>query len=130
MTIRIEIRGADELVRRLTPAARLDILEQPIARQLIRIEAAMKEYPPPPPTSSYRRTGTLGRRWTHAITRTIDAVTGKVGNNTSYGPWVQSKRFQANVHKGRWQTDEAVLEAQRQHIIDDIEASVRDVLSA
>lgn len=56
----------------------------------------------------YRRTGTLGRRWTTEVSRQGDDLVGRVGNVTVYGPFVQSVDGQAAVHRGRWRTDEQV----------------------
>lgn len=56
----------------------------------------------------YRRTGTLGRRWTTRVSGAGLAVTGEVGNVTGYGPYVQGADDQAHVHQGRWRTDEQV----------------------
>jgi len=85
-----------------------------MAKTVVSIEAKMKKYPQPPSGSKYVRTGTLGRRWTHEVSargsnQHAGRLTGKVGNNTTYGPFVQSAAFQARMHKGRWQTDAQVL---------------------
>jgi len=105
----IEIRGIDELYKKLGNAAATSTLEKPMHRSVLLIQRDMAKYPPKPSSSLYRRTGTLGRRWTTKVTRSNNGVVGKVGNNTSYGPWVQSDRFQAWMHRGRWQTDKQVL---------------------
>lgn len=78
--------------------------------------------------SSYRRTGTLGRRWTKKVRNTGDGVVGVVGNNTKYAPWVQSSRFQAWMHQGRWQTDKDVMERNRRQILDFFRAAIRRAL--
>lgn len=59
----------------------------------------------------YRRTGTLGRRWTTNITGSGSAeIRGEIGNATEYGPWVQAAESQAAIHQGRWRTDVQVAE--------------------
>ena len=62
----------------------------------------------------YRRTGTLGRRWFGdiEITRSgIVGIRGKAANNTTYGPWVQSERFQTAFHRETgWITDQKALD--------------------
>lgn len=66
----------------------------------------------------YKRTGTLKKRWTTRIRRiSTHSVLGVVGNNTSYAPWVQSREFQAGMHRGIWQTDASVMEARRAAIV-------------
>lgn len=60
----------------------------------------------------------------------LRGVEGRVGNNTRYGPWVGSDRFQARVHKGRWTTDLQALTEQRHEINMDFETAVAAALSA
>jgi hypothetical protein len=56
----------------------------------------------------YRRTGTLGRRWTTEISGSGLDLVGRVGNNTSYGPYVMGRASQAAYHAGNWQVAEDV----------------------
>ena len=67
-------------------------------------------YPPEPPGSTYRRTNTLGRRWTHVTSVSLFSIRAIIGNNTPYAPYVQAEGMQASIHEGRWQTDEDVIE--------------------
>jgi len=124
----IRIRGAKELHRKFDAAQRREILRKPMQRSVLRLQRDMAEYPPPPANSTYRRTGTLGRRWTTQVRRIANGLRGKVGNNTSYAPWVQSWNFQAWMHQGRWQTDAEVLEENTRNIVDDFQATIRKVL--
>ncbi|MBN2002806.1 MAG: hypothetical protein JXA21_05570 [Anaerolineae bacterium] len=61
-------------------------------------------------TVPYRRTGTLGRKWTSRVTFNDADVAGFVGNNTPYGPYVQGFADQAQIHAGNWQTDQQVAQ--------------------
>jgi hypothetical protein len=91
----------------------------------------MADYPAPPEGSGYRRTGTLGRRWTQtqpSVTMSTTELVVKVGNNTKYGPWVQNEQFQARVHRGRWQTDVRVLSDLSGQIQNDLDAAVQRAL--
>ena len=115
----------DQVIRALDSrgANLLDVLQGPLDRGAFRIEAAMKKYPPQRPTK-YRRTGTLGRRWT---TRRISApgmVGREIGNNTEYAPFVQSAELQAYMHRGYWQTDEDVIRAEAPGIARDVETTL------
>lgn len=144
----IAITGLDRVIAKLGRVATLDILEAPMERSLLKIEEKMKTYPPPPTSGQWAanttprqkraffallragrikgtRSGTLGRRWTHAITKTNDGMEGRVGNNVPYGPWVQSQRFQARFHQGRWPTDEQVMQELRPGIVRDFEETIR-----
>jgi hypothetical protein len=147
----ISITGLDKILKKLGHFETMRIMEEPMERSLLKIESAMSEYPPPPAPGEWaakttvrqkraffallragqikgKRTGTLGRRWTHAITKSAGGMEGVVGNNTEYGPWVQSKRFQARFHQGRWQTDEEVLENLHGEIKKDFEDTVKSAL--
>lgn len=125
----ITITGIDALVRKLNSMERVnDVLSAPMQRAVLRLQRDMADYPPQRPGSSYVRTGTLGRRWTTKVERQSDGLTGRVGNNTVYGPFVQSSRFQAAVHRGRWQTDEQILERNQQRIVDDFQQAIQRAL--
>ena len=106
--IDIALEGYDELVRKIGDAASQDILIDPMQASLYLIQRYMADYSllPKKPDNGHR-TGTLGRRWVAGTpTKIGGGVRGEVGNNTSYGPWVQSAQFQVPWHRGFWQTDE------------------------
>lgn len=126
--VSIHINGIDEAIQALGVAETIGVLRPPMQRAVHRIQAAMAEYPPQRPDSTYRRTGTLGRRWTTRVTENAGGIVGKVGNNTAYGPFVQSEMFQATVHRGRWQTDQQVMEQQQAAIVADFEQAIRGAL--
>ena len=123
----IEIEGIAEIVRRLGVAETIRILRSPIWRGVARIVGFMGEYPPQPPTD-YRRTGTLGRRWTEEVTETADSIEGEVGNATNYGPFVQSEQFQSRW-MGHWQTDEDAVDTMTDPITADIEETLQGALN-
>jgi hypothetical protein len=124
----IEIKGVDELIRKLGKVEGVKVLEAPMKRSVYRLQRDMADYPAQRPGSSYVRTGTLGRRWTVKISRRSDGVEGRVGNNTVYAPFVQSHRFQARIHRGRWQTDAKVVDKNRQAIVADFERAIKQAL--
>lgn len=64
----------------------------------------------------YRRSGTLGRRWTARVNVLTDDVAGIVGNTTPYAPFVQGAGKQAGIHQGNWQTDQDVVDESRDEI--------------
>jgi hypothetical protein len=122
----IEIQGLDALFRKLDRIEDVqNTLMPPMQRAVLRLQRDMADYPPKRAGSSYVRTGTLGRRWTTKVDRTSDGLQGKIGNNTAYGPFVQSKRFQASVHRGRWQTDAQVAERNERDIVADFNATIQ-----
>ena len=120
----IEIQGIDALFRKLGNVTAISTLRPPMQRAVFRIEAGMKKYPSPPSGSRYRRTRRLGNAWTIKIDQSANGLVGTVGNNTSYGPWVQSSMFQAAVHQGRWQTDQDVATKETPAIIADFEQAI------
>ena len=120
----IEIQGIDALFRKLGNVGAIATLRPPMQRSVYRLQAGMAKYPAARGGSSYRRTGTLGRRWTSVVTESVNGLVGTVGNNTSYGPWVQSEMFQAAVHRGRWQTDQDVATKETPAIIADFEQAI------
>ena len=125
----IQIKGVAELIAKLGKAAAVQVLEPPMQRGVYRLQRAMQEYPPAPRNSRYVRTGTLGRRWTTRIVRSSNGLTGTVGNNTVYGPLVQSSRFQARMHKRTgWRTDQGAVDKERAAIVADFERAIQAAL--
>lgn len=125
----IQIKGVAELIAKLGKLAAVQVLEPPMQRAVYRLQAHMQDYPPAPPRSSYIRTGTLGRRWTTRITKSSKGITGTVGNNTAYGPLVQSERFQTRTHRRTgWTTDERAVKDNERAIVDDFEQAIQKAL--
>lgn len=127
--VTIEISGVDRLIARLGRVEGTNILRDPMQRAVLRVLRDMQEYPQQRAGSAYVRTGTLGRKWTTKIEQEGEYLTGRVGNNTEYGPFVQSRQFQARVHRGRWQTDAQVVNRNAAAIIGDFEAAIRRALA-
>lgn len=102
--LQIEVQGLDRLVRSLNAFEVFRVLRPGMIRGMARVVSAMADYPAPPQGSTYRRRGgTLGRRWTQtqpSVSEGTTELTVKVGNNTTYGPWVQNDQFQARVRRG------------------------------
>lgn len=102
-TVTIEIRGIDEIIKRFGDK---DYVTRPLAQALDKaakdIQAAVTKYPPEPPDSTYRRTGTLGRKVTTEVDR--GHLEARVGTRLEYAPYVLDDEEQARVHRGRWKT--------------------------
>ena len=125
----IQIKGVAELIAKLGKLVAIQVLEPPMQRAVYRLQAAMQDYPPAPRSSRYIRTGTLGRRWTTRITRSSNGITGTVGNNTAYGPLVQSERFQTRTHnRTGWTTDERAVKDNERAIVSDFERAIQAAL--
>jgi len=114
----IKIAGIDKVLRKLGTLKGQDVLIAPMQESLVTLEADMKLYPMPRPGSTYIRTMVLHDRWTIApIERTGHGIRGRIGNDTEYGPFVQSSILQSAVHRGRWQTDAQVVQRRRAWIV-------------
>lgn len=57
-------------------------------------------------------------------TGALRSVEARVGNNTTYAPWVGSSRFQARIHAGRWTTDEQALTTELDAIRGDFQEAI------
>ncbi len=128
-TIHIEVKGLNETLQRLDNLGGMRALEPVMWKAVYRLADYMAEYPSVRPSSSYVRTGTLGRRWTAATSQSVtvagNTIRGAVGNKTTYAPLVQSSRFQARVHRGRWRTDAMAINANREKIVADFLAAIK-----
>lgn len=116
MHVQIELIGDDVLVTAFRRAPEIVAHElKPVSdAALLLLVSDLKRYPPELPGSSYVRTLTLGRTWSAATPewKTVSrGFEGSVGNSTPYGPFVQGAGFQADMHAGRWTTDEEAIDA-------------------
>jgi hypothetical protein len=114
--IRVTIAGVEVVNARLSRLQGMRWAVRPMRRSVLLLQNRMAQYPPQRPGSRYVRTGTLGRSWTTQVQESSERVVGIVGNKVEYAPWVQSQRFQAAIHRGRWRTDEQVAEQSREEI--------------
>ena len=129
----IRIEGLDKLVRKLDGLEGLKVVKGGIKAAALHVKGKIAKYPPgsdanesgPYPKRWYVRgqgqfwsrvDGTfgvrktsedLGQKWT--IKTRDDGLTAIVGNNVSYGPFVQDEERQASFHKKRgWKTTQDV----------------------
>lgn len=123
----IEIRGVKELITKLGRVEGFRILKAPMQRGTERLRGRMAKYPPQRPTK-YRRTGTLGRRWTTEVEVSGDSLVGIIGNNTRYGPFVQDATRQARWHQRHWPTDEQVAREEEGAIVRDFDKTIDEAL--
>lgn len=66
--------------------------------------------------AGYVRSGTLGRKWTTKIIRTMRGLIGELGNNTAYGEFVQGLRQQIFHAMSGWRRFDKVLAINRPKI--------------
>lgn len=142
MTAQIRIEGIEELEAKLGELATIKVLRPPMEESLAHLRNEIATYPPPPSgyrmvwksekqrrfffaalregliQVPYRRTGTLGRSWTHKIdVGGSTLIKGVLGNNVEYGPWVQGEGQQAAIHVNRWRTDAQVAKEQESKVV-------------
>jgi hypothetical protein len=140
----VEIRGLDEVVRKLEGLDDPAVFRPPMIQATAHIQRKLADYPAarrrPQPFKSdrqrrfffaalregriqvpYRRTGTLGRRWTTEVS--ADGRRGVVGNNTPYAPLVQGPQ-QAAYHSGNWQTTAEVARDEERAVVGFFEAAL------
>lgn len=150
LSITLDKDDVKRLVRKLGRVKAVDSLRPAMERSTARLQRGLADYPAPkrkkqPPKSQkqryflrmlaerggipYRRTGNLGRGWTMDIGEHGDTLEGTVGNNISYGPYVQGETTQAAYHQGTWQTDHDVIFKQSKAIIDDFADAIEDALA-
>ena len=115
----VQVRGLDDAIGKLEAVGKAGALRRPMTKATAHLHRVIAEYPASStansPANGYSwyergfgrrsRTGrgwptseTLGRRWTHEVS--ADGRTGRVGNNASYGPYVQSAEKQAAFKQG------------------------------
>lgn len=151
MPVTVRIEGVEELERRFDRAGQVRVLRRPMLRSLARLESPIKTYPPPPAAGvwasntsprqkraffallragriSDKRTGTLGRRWGSRLVEGAGGLTGEWGNNTPYAPFVQGHREQAAFHRGRWLTDQQVVDHHQAAIAEDFRQAIAAAL--
>jgi hypothetical protein len=122
----VEIKGLDKLVAKITRLSELRALDRGLRKGAEHVAIKVSKYPPETSankpnghwyergygprwrggTGGKRTSETLGRKWTVARQRML---TWLVGNNVSYGKWVQDEDYQTWFHKRRgWPTTQMV----------------------
>lgn len=72
---------------------------------------------------------TLGRRWTKDSRD--NGLTAVIGNNTSYGPYVQSEEDQTIFHGVYgWQTDEDIVKQERNYVVGRLRKRIEKMLES
>lgn len=143
----VQVRGLNEVIALLERIGGPGALRRPMTKAVAHLHREIAQYPPSTqansPANGYSwyergfgtrsRTGrawptseTLGRRWTHEVSG--DGRRGVVGNNASYGPFVQSAEQQAAFHAARgWLTDEQVADKEAGKVVGFFEDEIRDL---
>lgn len=145
---KVTVIGIEPIIKKLEKAGGPGVLRRPMTKAVAHLHRVIAVYPAASsansPANGYSwyergfgvrtRTGrgyptseTLGRRWTHVVKN--DGKRGEVGNNASYGPYVQSDERQAAFHKRRgWKTDKDVADKEARKVVGFFDEEYRDLL--
>jgi hypothetical protein len=110
---------------RLAPA-----VEKGMNKALLYLLGQVPPYPAPSPTSTYRRTGQLGRSITTRVEPGDDSIVGFIGTNIEYAQYVIDKDEQAWMHKGRWWNLQDVVENNLDKVTEYINEAIREAIEA
>lgn len=137
----VELRGLKELLERIHSLEDLRWLRDGIAAAAVNLKGKIAEYPPAGSFAGrynlkthkkmghYMRglgwvsaTGRLSKsseglstRW--AVNFENDGLRAVIGNNASYGPWVQDRYSQTTIHRARgWKTVQDVSEQEAERV--------------
>lgn len=149
--VNVQIRGLDRLVRKMDKLAQLESVKAGLKAGALHLKGAIAEYPPsseanqPSQQRWYERgfgpkwrvrsgaihsrhsSETLGRKWT--VKGSNSNLTWRIGNNVSYGIYVQSAERQVWFHKKRgWKTDERVVKDESKTVNEFVAQYVRKAL--
>jgi hypothetical protein len=150
----ITIKGGNEIAGRIRNVAQLRGVKSAIARGALHLKNAIAQYPAASeanrPTgypghwyergygprwarkgggAGGRRTSeTLGRKWT--VAKRNGGLTAVIGNNVSYGPYVQDRGKQAEFHARRgWRTTDDVVEREGEAVVSWVAEKIEKALS-
>ena len=130
-TVSITIKGLDPLFRKFGNVVAVKTLEPPMWRSVYRVQATMQVYPPQPADSTYIRTTTYGKRWLARVKSASNGVTGTVGTNVPYAPYVGSRMFQTAAHRQTgWATDASAIQQHEPAIVADFQSAIDRALAS
>ena len=145
----VEIEGLEPLLRKLDNLKDLNKIKPALKAGAVHVMGAIKPYPPRSianspsnPTGRWYERGfgtktatgreyptseTLKRKWT--VKSRDRGFSQVVGNNVSYGPYVQSAEKQAKIHEQRgWKTDQQVANEEADTVLNFVKKEVDKIL--
>jgi hypothetical protein len=136
MSETIILKGWDHLEAKLKRIAggMHDMRMTATQKAVIYVHGEVPPYPPAPPTSTYIRTGTLGRSITTEVRELGSQIVGVIGSDVVYAPWVISDEAvgdagpQAKAHRGRWYTLQGVVRKAKNAIVNIYLEELRNLL--
>ena len=123
MTDAIRIEGLRPVLKKLDRLADPDAFKRPMNQAVQHLHRRIAKYPKKPSHSTYRRTGTLGRKWTTKVEN--NGRRGEVGNNVNYAIYVQGPK-RRHFHKATgWKTIAEVAEQEQGAVVGYFEAEFK-----
>lgn len=146
MKASVEIKGLDKAIDKLEKVAGMGPTKAALKAAGVHIKGKIAKYPPSSEANMPKQKGrwyergygtrwpgggrktseTLGRKWTVQQKRGLETV---VGNNVSYGPYVQANEWQAAFHSRRgWKTIETVAEQEKDEVVKFVQKQIDKAL--
>jgi hypothetical protein len=147
MKASVEVQGLDKAIKKLDKVAGMGPAKAALKAAGVHIKGKIAKYPPSSAANKPKDRGTwyergwgtrhasgggrktsetLGRKWTVQQKRGLET---HVGNNVSYGPYVQAEEWQASFHKRRkWKTIETVAEEEKDEVLEFVQKAIDKAL--
>ena len=151
MSAKIRIKGMKELMAKIDTLEQMEGVRRAMRAAGVHVKGKASEYAPsseanqPNQRRWYERgygsrwlradgsvgglqtSETLGKRWTNRERNR--GLTQVIGNNASYGPYVQDADFQAAFHKRRgWKTTQTVVKEESDRVTKFLVDAIDDIL--
>jgi hypothetical protein len=148
MSVQIDLQGLEPLLRKLARLKGNEAVKGVMTAAASDLKSWVAEYPPAGASEGDRwyergygprwrrkdgsvggrRTSqTLGRRWTIEVMD--QGMAARIGNNVTYGPYVQDEEQQNRVHKARgWRTVQGAVKEKGPEIVRKIKAAIDRLL--
>jgi hypothetical protein len=150
MPASIQIHGLKRIMKKVKTLQELRAVKTALKAAALHVKGKVNVYPPASEANRPRKGGwyergygpkwyggkggkktsqTLGRKWTTA--ERDGGLTQVIGNNVTYGPFVQDKDRQAWFHKKRgWKTIQDVAKEETKTVLEFVENELEKVLNA
>ena len=148
----VTIKGLDQLRKKLDKITDTRTVRLAVQDAATHVKGKIADYPEPPPPKNktpghgwydrlqggkymtvageihnYGGSEKLGPSWTVRTRR--GGMAAEIGNDTTYGKWVQDKDFQTAVHQATgWPTIQETAEKEEKYVLDEIKKAIDKAL--
>lgn len=133
MASTIDVKIPASLYKKLDAKEYTQALRRGINQATKIVQDEAEVYPKKRPGQRYIRTFNLRRSWNNRrVTVRASTVEGRVYSNTNtapYNAYVQHPRYQAWMHRGRWQTTDDIARKKQKEVARLVEDEVRRTVS-